>query len=227
MSTVSSVKAEKRQLTSTKFRKQNRDLVPGVMYGKKVAPQSIAIDKLSLSRVYSRIGQSSVFEVDIEGSKTAVLLHDVQFHPSSNAIIHFDLYAVTKDEKLKTDVPIHFEGEAPAQTDADKVITTIVDSVEVEALPMDLPEHLVVDITTLTEVGEAKHVSDIIPIDKVEVTADPEVVLIKVEAVQEEAEPEPEETEEPEDGESDASAEGQSDDSAGGDEAAAEETSKD
>jgi len=171
--------------------------VRGVVYGKKQQAVPVVAERLALRRIHDNLGFSVIFDLVIEGEAKPlpVLLHDVQYQPNSNEIIHFDLYAVTMDQKIKTDVPIHFDGEAAAQADSDKTLNTILDKLEVEALPADLPENLVLDISDLAEIGDTKHVSDIELPSGVVVLNDAEAAIVKVEEVQEIEEPEAEESE--------------------------------
>jgi large subunit ribosomal protein L25 len=187
------VKTEIRELQGSKFRKAHPDKVPGVVYGNNQEPISIALDPLTLNKIFDIFGHSTIFDLDIDGMKEpiSVLLHQIDRHPNTNNVISFDMYAITKGQKLTTEVSITFEGNAPAASDSSKVITTIIDTIEIEALPVDLPEQVVVDISNLVEVGDAKYVSDLNLGDKITVLTDPEAALIKVgESRVEEAEPE-------------------------------------
>lgn len=185
--------------------------VKGVVYGKKQESVAIASDRLSLQRIYESLGHSVIFDLNIEGVEkpVPVLLHDLQFEPNTNRIIHFDLFAVTMDQKIKTEVPIHYEGEAPAEADSDKVINKLVEQLEIEALPADLPEYISLDISDLAEIGDLKHVSDIKAPSGVVIVSDPELVVIKIEELVDMAEEEPDEPESAEGDE--ASEEGESD----------------
>ncbi len=188
------IKTGKRELHGAKFRKANSGLVPGVVYGNNQEPISISLDTLTLGRIFDIFGHSTIFELDIAGEKAPIsaLLHSVDRHPSTGEIISFDMYAITQGQKLTTEVSINFEGEAPAGSDSGKIITTIIDTIEIEALPKDLPDHVAVDISDLIEVGDAKYVSDLNLGDKITVLTDPEAALIKVgEARVEEVEEEP------------------------------------
>jgi len=186
--------AKQRELKGTLFQPTD---VKGVVYGKKQDPINITADRLSLQRIYENLGHSVIFDLEIEGEKSPipVLLHDVARRPNTNQIIHFDLYAVTKDQKIKTEVPIHFEGEPAAQADSEKVITTILEKVEIEALPADLPESLVLSVVDLAEIGDTKHVSDLVVPDGISVLTESDSAIIKVDELQENVEEEPEQPE--------------------------------
>lgn len=198
--------------------------VRGVVYGKKQVPMSLIAERLDLQRIYDQLGHSVIFDLSIDGKdKTIpVLLHDVQLQPNSNKIIHFDLYAVTMDQKIKTEVPISLEGESPAQADSDKAITSLLEKLEIEALPSDLPEVLLVDISDLIEVGDTKYVSDIKIPTGVVILNEPEAAIVKIEEVQENVEPEPEAETSDEDNESSDGSQESSDGQSSGDDGAQE-----
>lgn len=186
--------AKLRTQKGSAFRAANPTHIPGVVYGKSIDPISVAMDSLSVERIFSHLGHSTIFDLNIpeQTKPISVLLHEVERHPNSNQLVHFDLYAVTLDQKIKTEISIHFEGESSAQSDSEKNIVTVTDSVEIEALPNDLPDQITIDISDLIEVGDAKYVHDIKLGDKVVILTDPETALIKVDQARvEEEEPEP------------------------------------
>lgn len=223
---TATTKLEARTRDSGKIQLTETD-VKGVVYGKKQQPISVVVERLALQRIYDHLGHSVIFNLAIEGQNDSipVLLHDMQRKPNTNQIIHFDLYAVTMDQKIKTEVPLHLEGEAPAQADSDKTINTLLDKIEVEALPGDLPESFSVDVSALAEIGDTIHVSDLKIPSGVVILNDPESAVVKVEEVQDNAEPETED-ESPTEGDAagDEGADGQGPE--GADEGKSDEASK-
>ncbi len=119
------------------------------------------------------------------------MITDVQADPISQRVIHVDLRQVNLKEKINAMIDIELTGESPAE-DQGAVIITVRDQIEVEALPTDLPEKFVVDISALKEVEDMITVADLqYDKSKVEVLAEPDEVLVKAEQPQA-AEPEPE-----------------------------------
>jgi large subunit ribosomal protein L25 len=78
----------------------------------------------------------------------------VQRHPTKHNILHIDFLAVSMTEKVKLNVPVVHEGQAPVMTNLDMVLVRGLDHVEVECLPGDIPEHLVADLSTLLTVDD-------------------------------------------------------------------------
>lgn len=212
--------AQKREKTGKSFRSDAHDLVPGVVYGADQEPISLQIEKNVFDKVYKEVGGSKVIDLVIDESKKPikVLIHEVQSDPVKNSTAHFDLYAVTLGEKMRTEVPIHFDGSVQAAESGAAVIVTIRDTVEVEANPLDLPENIPVSLEVLQEIGDSISVADLHVGQKVEITTEPTELVVKLDAPKEEEieeEPADEESEEQESGDAEGAEEpeGSSDES--------------
>lgn len=120
-----------------------------------------------------------------------------------NTLEHIVFQAIDKNQKVETEVPIVIEGEVPAEK-AGLLVITNVDTVDVEALPGDLPDNLKVDGTKLEEIGDKLHVSDLIVPKGVVVMTDAETTIAVVEETKAQMSEESaeEETAEGEEGES-------------------------
>ena len=169
---------------------RSQGLVPGVVYGQGKEATSIQVNERALERAYQEAGTSKLVELNIEGEDKSknVLFHDVQLDPVTHKILHFDLYTVRMDEKIKTEVPLHFEGEAPAVYNLNAMLLQPTEIVEVEALPKDLPENITVDLAELEEVGQEILVKDLKIPAGVSVITDPDQLVAKTEEEREEEE---------------------------------------
>jgi len=123
----------------------------------------------------------------IDGKEHAALVREKQRDYIRNQFIHVDFQAVSQTEKIRTKVGIVISGVAPAVKDFNGVVVEGLDSIEVEALPKDLPERFVVEISSLANIGDAIHVSNISIPEAVTVLtpADEMVVLITAPAAEE------------------------------------------
>ncbi len=162
-------------------------LVPGVIYGQGSESTPVQADEKLLTQIYHQAGGSKLVSIAIEGGDTkTVLFHEVQSHPVTNRLVHFDLYTVKMDEKVRTEVPIQLVGESPAVYEKDGVLLKTMEAMEIEALPGDLPESLELDISGLNEYGLTLHVKDLkVPAGVEIMHEDPEAVIVKIEAPQE------------------------------------------
>ena len=89
-------------------------------------------------------------------------------------------------EKITTKVGIELTGTAPAVKDFNAVIVTVLTELEVECMPQDLPERIVIDISGLAEIGDGVHVRDVVISDKVKILDDPDEMIVVASATRKE-----------------------------------------
>jgi large subunit ribosomal protein L25 len=119
--------------------------------------------------------------------------------------LHVDFLEVNLREEMTASVPINVVGEAPAVTRNEGLLLTMLDHVQVRALPMDLPPGLDLDISGLEEVDQALHVSDLTIPGNVTLLTPEDEMVVKITSLPVE---EVEEVEEAEEGAEDEAAEG-------------------
>lgn len=167
--------------------KQNRALraagqVPAVVYGHGKAARAIKLDAKLMDRTFNKAGGNKIINLKIDGGKDEnVLIHDIQQDGRTGAILHADLYLVKMDEKIRTEIPLHFVGESTAVYQQEGTLVKNLETVEVEALPGDLPESLEVDIAVLDDFDKTIHVSDLKIPANVELLTEVEELIAKVE----------------------------------------------
>lgn len=165
--------------------------VPGVIYGRHLdTPISVVFDKVQLVKTVQKAGRSTPVELSGDGIDQLILFHDIQLHPVSDHLIHIDCLAVDKSEKTRAEVPVTLVGVSPFEKNSLGRVQLLKTSLEVEALPLDLPHHIEIDISGLEEEGQVLHVSDVVVGDKVEIMDDPALALLSTVAFKEEAEEE-------------------------------------
>lgn len=181
------LKAQKRELQGRKvsqLRKQG--VTPANLYGKGIKSVALQFDAKILEKILDEAGETQIIDLQLAGTGHPVLVSNVQIHPVSQDIVHVDFRQVNLKEKIEASVPVELEGESPAEK-AGNTVVVLIDEIQVEALPADLPEKFVIDATVLTEVDQTIFVKDL-PYDKqkVEIKTDPELIVVKVEAPQKE-----------------------------------------
>ena len=152
-------------------------LTPAVIYGKKVKTESIQVNTKEFVKLFSQIGESTLVYL---GDKPT-LVRDVTYDSVTALPLHIDFLQVDLKEKVKANVPVKLVGEAPAEKEKLGVLVQQLAEIEVEALPTDMPEHLEVDVTTLTQVDQAVHIKDLKVSSKVEVLSEGEQIVVKIE----------------------------------------------
>ena len=185
------LKADPREIVGKQvkaLRRQGR--LPAVLYGRGTPPIPVSLDARDANRVIPTITSSQLLMIDTSGDQLTALVREKQFHPVLGKLIHVDFLVVSLTEKLRANVSLHIEGEAPAIDTYNGVLVTGVDEIEVECLPQDLPERIIVDVSGLAEIGDVIHVRDIHLSSAIRVLSDLDemVVLVTPQAAEEEEE---------------------------------------
>jgi large subunit ribosomal protein L25 len=165
--------------------------VPGVFYGFGKENLSLVLDYIEFRNAYRDAGQNTIIELDIDGEKMKVLVHDVQYDPVHDTFAHVDFVNVRMDREIQTSVPIKFVGEAPAVKNLGGVLNTTREVVEIKCLPDRLMHEFEVDISGLADFHNAIHVSDLTVPEGVIILDDVELTLVTVNAPAEEEVDEP------------------------------------
>lgn len=178
------LKAKLRKLIGRKVKLLRKEgSLPANIYGKKIKSESIQIDLKEFLNVYKKVGDTGLFYIN----ERPVLVANIQKDPVTDIVLHIDFHQVDLKEKVEAKVPVEISGESPAEKQGIGTVVQYINEVEVEALPTDLPEKFVVDISKLTEVNQAIFVKDIkVDKSKVEIRTDVESILAKVEPPQKE-----------------------------------------
>lgn len=171
---------------------RRQGLLPVVIYGGDMSGAlNLTVPQAEFAKLYRHAKTSSLVDVQIEGGDTLpALIKEVQFHPSGDQVIHADLRKINLLEKIRTEVPLEFIGEAPAVKTYGAMVVRSKDAIEVEALPKDLPSYIEVDESSLTELDSVITVADLKVPSGVEVLDELEEMVVNVQPPREE---EPEE----------------------------------
>jgi len=136
--------------------------IPAILYGPKTTPVALELNKKDFT---SRVaGLEGSHLVRLKSSATTLadrvaLVKEMQYHPISGDVIHADLYEVDLTAKITVNVPLHFVGKA-AGVVRGGILQPIVREIEVECLPLDIPQFFDVDVSAL-DIGDAIHVEDL------------------------------------------------------------------
>jgi len=146
---------------SRRLRREGK--VPAILYGGGRPPRNLAFDhNRVLQQLENESFYSSVLNVKVGDKEQAVILKDLQRHPSKRQIMHMDLQRILEDEEIRMNVPIHFlnEDKAPGVKQSGGKVSHLMTDVEVVCLPRYLPEYLAIDIGDLG-LDEMRYMSDI------------------------------------------------------------------
>ncbi len=192
------VKADERtELGKNSSRRLRRaGKIPIVVYDRGLDSISLTVDPRDLIHVLkAEHGQNTIFKVSYGKSTQDVLIRDIQLDPVRGTLMHADLQKVAMDQIMTFGVPVELTGESPG-IELGGQLEFVSREVEVECLPGDVPESLVVDISQL-EIGDNLRVADLqVDPSKITVLTDAGVVLLAVVPPVAEEEEEEEEEEE-------------------------------
>jgi large subunit ribosomal protein L25 len=178
---------------SRRLRRQG--FIPGVLYGKGKGSYAICVPERELRRVLTGAGGlHAILDVVLEGQATthASILKDYQQDPIRGHISHIDLQEVRLDQPIQASVTVQLIGE-PAGVKEGGVLSQVQREINVEALPMEIPEHIDLDVSGMA-IGDSLRLADLALIEGVTYLDDPEeTVLASVGLPAREIEPEPEE----------------------------------
>jgi large subunit ribosomal protein L25 len=162
--------------SARRLRREN--LVPGVIYGGGEDPQHFAVDARTLRNTLARAGQ--VIVVSLDGANSNVLIKDVQRHPVRGEAVHVDLLRVRMDVAIHATVSIHFEGaeDAPGVSEGG-IFNQELREVNIEALPGDIPDTIVHDVSGLV-MNETITLAVLTAPSGVTLLDDPEVVIATI-----------------------------------------------
>ena len=170
---------EREELGSRNTRRlRKQGLIPGVLYGNGHSRAIVVPERRLRAAVTGPSGLHGILDVVLEGQKTVhpSVLADYQRDPIRGTMTHFDLREVRLDQPITASVTINLVGE-PAGVKTGGVLSLVGRELHVEALPMDVPEHIDVDVTTL-EIGDVLRLEDIPVVENVTFLDDPHETVI-------------------------------------------------
>jgi large subunit ribosomal protein L25 len=184
-------------------RLRRNGLIPGVLYGRGKNPHAFCIAERDLRKALTgAAGLHAILDVVIEGQKTShpSILKDYQQDVITGRLAHIDLQEVRLDQPIQAQVVIELVGEAAGSIEGG-VLSQVTREINVEALPLEVPERIEVDVSLL-QMGDTLRLADVALQEGVTYLDDPEETVIATVTVPTQiVEPEPEEEEELEEGE--------------------------
>src|ERR671936_2510573 len=162
-------------------RLRSNGLIPGVLYGNGGQAHSFCIEERELRRALTGDhGLHSILDVILEGSQKAhhAVLKEYQLDPTRARLLHIDLQEVRLDQAIHAQVVVELVGESEGAKEGG-VLSQVNREVNVEALPMEVPEHLELEVSEMV-IGDTLRVADLRAPEGVTLLDDPETVLATV-----------------------------------------------
>jgi len=139
------------------------DRVPAIVYGAEEAPVPLTLNTNELNKAMQlETFYSQVLDLSIDGKTQPVVVRDVQRHPAAPRILHIDFLRVNMNKTLQVNIPLHFinEEDCVGVKTGGGIVNHILNEVQIEALPRDIPEFIEVDMLEV-ELGGQVHLSDL------------------------------------------------------------------
>ena len=138
------------------------------------------LDHKEATRILRDVSRASILTIDVEGKEYTALVRDRQREVISAEYIHIDFLAISMTETVRTQLNVFVVGESPAVEEFMAVVMTGTTSIEVEALPTDLPESISLDISVLENVGDTILVRDLELPEGVTCLNEPDEMLVVI-----------------------------------------------
>jgi large subunit ribosomal protein L25 len=158
--------------------------VPATIYGRQIKPQNLEVNTLEICDLINHsVTENLLVDLAVENdakAKRLALVQEIQHHPITGQVLHVDFHEVAEDEKVTVSVPLETTGES-AGVKAGGNLEHTVHKLKVRCLPKDLPDQILVDVTSL-EIGKSFHLGDIKAPAGVEIIGDKHITVIAVAA---------------------------------------------
>ena len=179
-----------RKVTGRKVKNlRQQGILPVSLYGNGIKSLSLQAKEKEIVELFNKVGETGLVDVNVEDTKKthAVLLKNPQYHPVTDRLIHIDLYQVDLSQKVTVSVPVELVGESSATEGSDGILVQSLSEIEIETLPVDLPEKFTVDVSGLKKIDDIVTISDLkIDREKINIRLDEEQVIAKIEEIKEE-----------------------------------------
>ncbi len=156
--------------------------VPAILYGHGIEPLPLAVGSRDLrAALTTEAGLNALISLDVGGRRHLAMARQLQRHPTRRTIDHVDFIVVRRDEVVTADVPLNLVGEAHEVERADGLVEQQLFALTVHAKPVDLPNAIDVDVSSLS-IGESIRVGDLTLPPGVTTEVEPEEPVVVAQA---------------------------------------------
>jgi len=176
------IKAERRNVfgkaVSRRLRKEGK--IPVILYGLATESTPLIVKKMDIFKILrSESGENTIFKVSIDSGTENAMIKEIQADPVTDEILHADLIQIAMDRVIQVSVPVVLKGEAVGVKAEGGFIDVITREVDVECLPKDIPEHVLLDISEL-HLNQSLKVEDMAVPETVKILSDPSTVVVHI-----------------------------------------------
>jgi large subunit ribosomal protein L25 len=188
------LEAQKRILTGKKVSQlRTEGNIPAAVFGIN-GNLNIVLSKKLFIKTYEKAQYTSIIDLILEKTNHNVLISEIQVHPVTNDVLHVTFQEVSLEKKVNKNVPIELTGEAPAIKTYNGILVHSLQEIEIEALPMNIPQSIKVDISVLENIGDSILIKDLVLDESLELVSkdedDMDIAIVRISPPTEEAEEE-------------------------------------
>ena len=167
---------------------RRKQLIPAIVYGPRQKSTPLSLDIRSAEKYSKKEYENKIFtfksdEKNLNGLK--VLKKDISYHKLTRKPLHMDFLSLDMDKKIRINVEIHFTGKPKGVKESGGVFNIIRRNVEVECLPVEIPDSFSIDISPL-DINQNFHVSDLKIPENIKLITSPKASLCMVSEIAEE-----------------------------------------
>ena len=175
------IKAEKRTVRGKQVSQLRRaGILPGVVYGHKVESQAIQMDRHTVSLQMTSITPTTLVTIDVAGNKIKAFVRDRQRDVLHGVLTHLDFLAVSMTEIMRAAVELELTGEAPVLENPTYLLNHSLNVIEIECLPQDMPERIMVDVSSIKTPEDSITIADLDLGKNVTILTDHSEVIVSV-----------------------------------------------
>ena len=161
---LQTLKLDRRTIIGKKVKQLRlQGVIPVHLYGAAMSPENLQVDGLTLNRLLPQVGANIPISVEYEGQgdEKVCLVREVQRHPVTDEVIHVDFLRVDVSQTVSAEVPLVLVGSSLAVIEMAGTLLQNVQSLLIEALPMNMPAEVTVDISGLIDFDASILVRDV------------------------------------------------------------------
>lgn len=156
---------------------------PANVFGHRIDSTSVEADTVELTHLLRGMTRNAIINLSVAGEPAprTVVIRNVSRDAVSGKLLHIDFYQVSMTVKMRAEVPVVLVGTSDAVATYGGVLLQTLETVQVEALPNDIPTQFEVDVSRLAQLEDSLHVRDLdVDTTKVTLHTDPDVVVARV-----------------------------------------------
>jgi large subunit ribosomal protein L25 len=160
-----------------------RGLAPAVVYGPGNDPVAVAVSPKEVHGILrSTSGHNTIFNIDLAGAKSPVMIVDWQHDPIKGNLLHIDMKRIDPNQRMVARVPVHTTGDPYGVKIQGGLYEIITRDIEIECLPDDIPEGFTLDVAQM-KVGQNLRASEVPLAGSMKLVTAPDTVISHVIAV--------------------------------------------